>query len=145
MGKEIFEGTKDVRAFVTGAANGRVLSGASLADIATTAAACTRIHAHINNSNTMNDGGGDGSGDGSGDGDDAMAPLKALATPLASIPGALEPEIRRCIAIPGGGVMDAASPALAAVRAERRAVSKQLQALLIKMVGRCRLTPGFRI
>ena len=34
---EVFEGTRDIRAFIAGANNGRVLNGSSLADVATTA------------------------------------------------------------------------------------------------------------
>ena len=35
----MFEGTRDIRAFIAGANNGRVLNGSSLADVATTAEA----------------------------------------------------------------------------------------------------------
>ena len=66
--------------------------------------ACARIHQHIVV--------GDGDGDDDVDVDaDVISPLVTLAEPLAGIPAALEPEIRRCIAIPGGSVLDDASPA----------------------------------
>jgi DNA mismatch repair protein MutS2 len=92
--REVFEGTRDVRAFVVGANNGRVLNGSSLADVATTAAACTRVHSHVSETNDADD----------DDADAYLAPLRALAEPLADIPPGLEPEIRRCLALPGGAV-----------------------------------------
>jgi len=115
--KEMFEGCRDVRMFVRGAAAGQVLNGSSLEDVATTAGACTRIYRLFNDYADA-------------DADAAMAPLRTLAAPLNAVPLELEPEIRRCILIPGGAILDAASPTLAAVRAERRAVSKDLAALL---------------
>lgn len=112
--REVFEGTRDIRAFVAGAARGRVLSGSSLADIATTVAACAAVLRHVSDDHA----------------DDVAEPLRRLARPLARIPTHLEPEIRRCVLIPGGNLLDDASPALASIRAERRETEKTLHALL---------------
>ena len=122
--REVFEGTRDIRAFVAGAARGRVLSGSSLADIATTVAACAAVLRHVSD---------DVPEDASADADasaSSAAPLRRLAQPLARIPDHLEPEIRRCVLIPGGSLLDDASPALASIRAERRETEKTLRALL---------------
>ena len=111
--RDVFEGTKDVRPWIAGAARGRVLSGSSLADVATTAAACAKVHALIHAPN-----------------DEALEPLRRLAAPLVAVPEELEREIRRCVMIPGGNVLDDASEKLAAIRAERRETERTLRALL---------------
>ena len=111
--RDVFEGTKDVRPWIAGAARGRVLSGSSLADVATTAAACAKVHALIHAPN-----------------DEALEPLRRLAAPLVAVPEELEREIRRCVMIPGGNVLDDASDELAAIRAERRETERTLRALL---------------
>ena len=111
--RDVFEGTKDVRPWIAGAARGRVLSGSSLADVATTAAACAKVHALIHAPD-----------------DDALEPLRRLAAPLVAIPEELEHEIRRCVAVPGGNVLDDASEKLASIRAERRETERELRALL---------------
>ena len=111
--RDVFEGTKDVRPWIAGAARGRVLSGSSLADVATTAAACAKVHALIHAPN-----------------DEALEPLRRLAAPLVGVPETLEREIRRCVMIPGGNVLDDASDTLAAIRAERRETERELRALL---------------
>ena len=114
--RDVFEGTKDVRPWIAGAARGRVLSGSSLADVATTAAACAKVHALIHAPN-----------------DEALEPLRRLAAPLVAVPEELEREIRRCVMIPGGNVLDDASDELAAIRAERRETERELRALLQRM------------
>ena len=96
-----------------GSGEGRVLSGSSLADVATTAAACAKVHALIHAPN-----------------DEALEPLRRLAAPLVGVPETLEREIRRCVMIPGGNVLDDASDTLAAIRAERRETERELRALL---------------
>ena len=101
--RDVFEGTKDVRPWIAGAARGRVLSGSSLADVATTAAACAKVHALIHAPN-----------------DEALEPLRRLAAPLVAVPEELERDIRRCVMIPGGNFLVDASEKLAAIRAERR-------------------------
>ena len=111
--RDVFEGTKDVRPWIAGAARGRVLSGSSLADVATTAAACAKVHALIHAPD-----------------DDALEPLRRLAAPLIAIPEELEHEIRRCVAVPGGNVLDDASEKLASIRVERRETERELRALL---------------
>ena len=45
--REAFEGTRDIRPWVLGARRGRVLSGGSLADIATTSAAAGTVRAEL--------------------------------------------------------------------------------------------------
>ena len=57
------------------------------------------------------------------------SPFGDWRRPLARIPTHLEPEIRRCVLIPGGNLLDDASPALASIRAERRETEKTLRAL----------------
>jgi DNA mismatch repair protein MutS2 len=136
--RDVFEGARDVRSYIAGAALGRVLNGSALADIATTAAACVRVHRHVTDDQAGCDDGGDGKdnkihlGGGGDDEASGTCPLTRLGEPLAAIPAGLAPEIRRCLAIPGGAVLDHASPALAAVRAERRDVEVDLRTLLTK-------------
>ena len=120
--REAFEGTRDIRPWVLGAKSGRVLSGGSLADIATTSAAAKTVGAEVGaasateTESTMR----------------ALESLRDLAAPLGSIPETLEPEIRRCVAVPGGTVRDDASEKLREIRAERRETETALRALLLE-------------
>ena len=96
--REAFEGTRDIRPWVLGARRGRVLSGGSLADIATTSAAAGTVRAELGAAPRTENGD-------AGDAGDALAAetlesLRDLAEPLESIPATLEPEIRRCVAVP---------------------------------------------
>ena len=125
--RDVFEGTRDIRAFVAGARRGRVLSGSSLADIATTCAACAAVWDSIDGATDPERRPGEDALD-----EDAriLAPLRDLAAPLASIPEAIAPEIRRCLVIPGGNVADEASESLRAIREERRETERTLRAKL---------------
>ena len=115
--REVFEGTRDIRPWVLGATRGRVLSGASLADIATTANAANAIWNAI---------------DGSTGDEKSMSSLTELALPLTRIDSTLEPEIARCIAVPGGNVKDDASEKLKTIRSERRETETTLRQLLLE-------------
>jgi len=118
----VFEGTKDVRAFIRGAASGKTLSGASLADIASTMTAAARVWASVESLvATTSDADAAAA---------AFAPLVSLASPLASTPRDVETEIRRCVAVPGGNVLDDASDALRAIRDARRDAERELRELL---------------
>ena len=121
--REAFEGTRDIRPWVLGARNGRVLSGGSLADIAATSAAAKTVDFEIGAASATET-------------ESAtlrltLEPLRDLAAPLRSIPETLEPEIRRCVAVPGGMVRDGASERLGEIRAERRETESALRALLL--------------
>lgn len=119
--REAFEGTRDIRPWVMGAARGRVLSGGSLADIATTSAAAKAVGAEVRAAATETEAE-----------TRALASLRELAAPLGSIPETLEPEIRRCIAVPGGTVRDDASEKLREIREERRETETALRAMLLE-------------
>ena len=121
--REAFEGTRDIR---PGRATGRVLSGGSLADIATTTPPRTGVRAELGAAPARKRrrrrrarGGDAGS-------------LRDLAEPLESIPATLEFEIRRCVAVPGGTVRDDASDTLREIREARRATETALRALLLE-------------
>jgi DNA mismatch repair protein MutS2 len=128
--REAFEGTRDIRPWVLGARRGRVLSGGSLADIATTSAAAGTVRAELGAAPRTENGD-------AGDAGDALAAetlesLRDLAEPLESIPATLEPEIRRCVAVPGGTVRDDASDTLREIREARRETETGLRALLLE-------------
>ena len=125
--REAFEGTRDIRPWVLGARRGRVLSGGSLADIATTSAAAGTVRAELGAAPRTENG-----DDGDALAAETLESLRDLAEPLESIPATLEFEIRRCIAVPGGTVRDDASDTLREIREARRATETALRALLLE-------------
>ena len=125
--REAFEGTRDIRPWVLGARRGRVLSGGSLADIATTSAAAGTVRAELGAAPRTENG-----DDGDALAAETLESLRDLAEPLESIPATLEFEIRRCVAVPGGTVRDDASDTLREIREARRATETALRALLLE-------------
>ena len=110
-----------------GARRGRVLSGGSLADIATTSAAAGTVRAELGAAPRTENG-----DDGDALAAETLESLRDLAEPLESIPATLEFEIRRCVAVPGGTVRDDASDTLREIREARRATETALRALLLE-------------
>ena len=120
--REVFVGTRDIRPWVLGATRGRVLSGASLADIATTVNAGNVVWRAICGSTVEQ----------KDEKTDTLASLKRLAIPLTLLDTALEPEIGRCVTVPGGNVKDEASDLLGKIREERRLCEQELRTLLLE-------------
>jgi DNA mismatch repair protein MutS2 len=102
---------RDVRAALAAldAAGDEPLDGAALAALGSTLAAAAQLAASAQS---------------------AGGSLASLAPALGAPPAALAAAVARSLSFPGGAVLDAASPVLAACRAERRDVGRELRALL---------------
>ncbi len=106
-----FSGVRDVRAALARLRAGDNLPGDELAALGVTLKACTQLAAALAGAES--------------------ATLAALAPALRAPPPDLAAALARCLSVPGGAVLDAASAELAAVRAQRRAASRELRSLLV--------------
>jgi len=104
-----FQGVQDVRRDVATAARGERLAGDALVRVATTLAAAARLAEALRG---------------------AGAELGTLAEALLAPPASLAATLLRSLSQPGGALLDAASPELAAVRLRRRQTGRKLRALL---------------
>ena len=109
-----FGGVHDVRASVDAAGRGDALEGDALVRIGTTLAAAARLR------DTLRGAAQEG----------AFEDVVALAADLDAQPAGLASLLLLSLSVPGGTILDAASPELADVRAQRRDTGKRLRALL---------------
>jgi DNA mismatch repair protein MutS2 len=109
-----FSGVADVRDSVEAASRGDTLAGDALVRIGTTLAAAARL------SDTLRGAAPEGQ----------LGDSVALADDLGAQPAGLAAVLLLSLSVPGGNILDAASPELADVRAHRRETGKQLRALL---------------
>jgi len=111
-----FVGAKDVRMAVRGAENGRVLSGFTLSETFATCATQKALGRTLERFSSSD-----------ADVDDAFWGIERA---LSATPGDLMGEIARCVACPGGKVLDEASETLARIRSEQRDIREELKRLL---------------
>ena len=109
-----FSGVADVLDSVEAASRGDTLAGDALVRIGTTLAAAARL------SDTLRGAAPGGQ----------LADAVALADDLDAQPAGLAAVLLVSLSVPGGTILDAASPELADVRAQRRDTGKRLRALL---------------
>ena len=107
---DAFDGARDVRLVVEGARRGTTLAASSLGDVGATCGTQRRLGAALRER-----------------GDEAMREIEEalMRTPLEVVEA-----IERCVSVPGGEVLDAASETLRAIRVEQRRIREELRTML---------------
>ena len=111
-----FARARDVRAVVRGSERGLVVSGFAASELAGTCATQLDLGTELERVCASDS-----------DVDDALG---GIARALAGTPRELMEEIERCVATPGGEVLDRASEELTRIRREKRATREELRRLL---------------